>query len=463
MSTPVPAEAAARADTDEVGALRARVAELERSLAAKEAEAAGERKQAEFRRALYEAYVYGLGRTLSLYDPASVRLLVRELGRRIREYLEEVGYDLGGADTPDEVLRRTIHFFVSHGFVDLEVVHWEGDVIQAQWRKLLGLRAYERLVASGAEPFLSCPLNAVIHDGLAAFGKSFETLKHRFDLEKGEVESWEAVVDAPAEAAAQPLSLDRERLLAVEREQSRQLRVRDEFIRVASHELSTPLTATKLALRRLESVELPACAAHPMAVLQRQVRRLGQLVSEMLDTTRLQIGRVALTCAPVDLVAVTRGVIELLEAGETARPGAVRLLGADSVIGAWDPTRLDQIITNLLTNALKYGEGRPVTVTISRHEGRARLEVRDEGIGVPPEAQGRIFEPFERAAPVETYGGLGLGLYIARRFVEMHGGTISVASAVGAGSTFTVELPLAPPCERAVVVERSPEREESPR
>jgi signal transduction histidine kinase len=434
------------------------VAELEQALAAREARAS---RASEFRRSLYEAYVYGLGRTLSLYDPASVRVLVREMGRRIREYLEEVGYDFGGPRTLDEVLEKTIAFFVAHGFVDLEVVKWEDGLIQARWHRLLGLRAYERLVAAGGEPFISCPLNAVVHDGLAEFGKSFETLKHRFDLAKGDVESWEAVVDLPAERTPLPLSLDAERVLAVEREQSRQLRVRDEFIRIASHELSTPLTATKLALRRLEGVELPEPARRSVEVLHRQLRRLELLVSEMLDATRLQIGRLRLERSHVDLVATTDAVIDLLTASETVAAGQIRLHGAEAAVGAWDPARLDQIVTNLLTNAIKYGEGRPIDVTITLRGADARLQVVDRGIGIAAEALERIFDPFERAAPVETHGGLGLGLYIARRFVEMHGGRIAVDSRPGVGATFTVDLPLVPPVQELLVERPAESRETS--
>ncbi|MDC0666570.1 sensor histidine kinase [Nannocystis radixulma] len=415
---------------------------------------------ADFRSSLYEAYVYGLGRTLSLYDPGSVRVLVREMGRRIREYLEEVGYDLGGAGTLDEVLEKTIGFFVAHGFVDLEVVKWEDNQIHARWHRLLGLRAYERIVAAGGETFISCPLSAVIHDGLAAFGKELTLRENKFDLERSLVESWEAVVDIPAEAQPQPLSLDAERMFALEREQSRQLRVRDEFIRIASHELSTPLTATKLALRRLDGAELPDAAKHAVGVLNRQVRRLEQLVSEMLETTRLQIGRVRLERTEVDLVAATRAVIELLVTAESAEPEQIRLHGDGAAVGLWDAARLDQIVTNLLTNAIKYGEGRPVDVTITQHDDHARLQVRDRGIGIAAESLGRIFEPFERAAPVETHGGLGLGLYIARRFVEMHGGRIAVDSEPGAGATFIVDLPLANPLAPGAILEVQRARQE---
>jgi signal transduction histidine kinase len=416
-------------------------------------------REAEFQAALYEAILYGLARTLSLYDPASVRLLVREMGRRIREYLEDVGYHLGSASTPDETVVRVASFFVEHGFVDLEIVDWEADVIHARWHHLLGLRAYERIAAAGGATFVSCPLNAVLHDSLAVFGKELSLREKHFDVDQQFAESWEEIVEMGPEIS--PLSLDAKQLLELEREQSRQLRVRDEFIRIASHELSTPLTSTKLALKRLEGMQLPGAAARSVAVMKRQVRRLEQLVTDMLDTTRLQIGRLKLERAPVDLVELVLRVIDSLASGDPRETPEIELRYEASPVGRWDAARLDQVVTNLLTNAIKYGEGRPIDVGVSADDGHARLTVQDRGIGIPPEAIERIFEPFERAVPVETHGGLGLGLYIARRVVEMHGGRISAESVLGEGTTFTVLLPLESSQQGNVIVELPLEQRET--
>lgn len=419
--------------------LEARIAELERALAAREAPAKPATRP-EFAGALYEAMLYGLGRTLMLYDPRSVDILVREMGRRIREYLEdELGYHIGGAPKDySEFVKNVTEFFVGHGFVDLELLGWESDDIHARWHNLLGIRAYQRLAAAGGEVFISCPLNAVLHDGLAAFGKQLQLRRKEFDLGQRVVESWEQIVDTGPEPAPRHLSLDPERVLELEREQGRQVRMRDEFIRIASHELATPLTSTKLALRRLEGLELPESADRSVAVLKRQVRRLEQLVTEMLDATRLQTSRLRLERAPADLVLIVRQVIDLLRPEDGQQ---IRLTSVPSLIGRWDAARLDQVFTNLLSNAIKYGEGRPIDVEVSAVDGRARLTVHDRGIGIPAEAMERIFNAFERAVPVEAYAGLGLGLYIARKFVEMHHGTISAASGAD-GTIFTVELPL---------------------
>ncbi len=115
---------------------------------------------------------------------------------------------------------------------------------------------------------------------------------------------------------------------------------------------------------------------------------------------------------------------------------------ARPLFGSWDRMRVDQVLTNLLTNAIKYGEGRPVEIEVSNPGARARIVVRDHGIGIAPEHQRRIFERFERAASARHYGGFGIGLWIARQIVEASGGTIAVESAPGAGSTFTVDLPI---------------------
>jgi signal transduction histidine kinase len=115
---------------------------------------------------------------------------------------------------------------------------------------------------------------------------------------------------------------------------------------------------------------------------------------------------------------------------------------AEHVIGVWDRSRLDQIVTNLVTNAIKYGPGKPVQVAVSRDVESAELRVRDHGIGIPAEQQERIFGKFERAASQRNYGGLGLGLWITRELVELMHGSVRVESTEGEGATFIVSLPL---------------------
>jgi signal transduction histidine kinase len=433
----------------EVEQVRARIEQAERPI-----------PQPEFQAALYDALLYGLGRTLSLYGAPSVGVLIREMGRRIREYLEELGYHLGSATTMSAAIEEITRFFTSHHFAELEMLHDGGSMFHARWHRLVGLRAYERIVAAGGETFISCPMNAVLNDLLASFGKQLEVRWKHFNLVEGWVESVEEVVDLdPEPSVSRELVLDPERLLRLEQEQSRQLRLRDEFIRIASHELATPVTAMKLALKRVENIPVAdEKVAHALVVIRRQQRRLEQLVTEMHDTTRIQIGRLQLVRAPVDLVRLTSDAIELLTPSKDPQAKQIHLGGLASLEGRWDAARLEQVVTNLLTNALKYGNGQPIHVEITQFGDCARLTVRDEGIGIAADALDRIFRPFERAVSVETHSGLGLGLYIARSVVEMHGGTIRVDSELGLGSTFTVELPLDSPIEPGILVER-PQRE----
>jgi signal transduction histidine kinase len=144
----------------------------------------------------------------------------------------------------------------------------------------------------------------------------------------------------------------------------------------------------------------------------------------------------------VDLRALVQRVVTDLQPEFGRAKCDVRLDAPTSVQGTWDPTRLEQVMTNLLANAMKFGAGKPIDVAVARIGDRARLSVRDRGIGIEVARQAHIFERFERAVSVRHYGGLGLGLYICRRIVEAHGGCIGVESEPGAGATFVVELPL---------------------
>ncbi|KYG07380.1 protein kinase [Sorangium cellulosum] len=245
------------------------------------------------------------------------------------------------------------------------------------------------------------------------------------------------------------LALDNVRLFADAQEA---IARRDEFLVVASHELKTPLTSLQLQAQRVELLvrrhqraELtPERIEGALRVFHRQLARLGHLVNELLDVTTLNAGRLTLARAPVGLAELIRDVIERLSQ-QLADAGCRTELDLDEpVIGRWDPSRVEQVLLNLLSNAMKYGAGGPIHVSLRLREGRALLAVRDHGIGIAEADQARIFERFERAVSVCNFGGLGLGLYIARCIVSAHGGSIRVESQPGAGATFIVELPLSP-------------------
>jgi signal transduction histidine kinase len=159
-----------------------------------------------------------------------------------------------------------------------------------------------------------------------------------------------------------------------------------------------------------------------------------------LDISRIRLGRLELQLEAMELGSVVRGVVERM-GDEGLWPGSPPALHVEGPVeGLWDRSRLEQVVGNLLANAVRYGRGNPVEVTVRAANGEAWLVVRDRGIGIEPEALKRIFERFERAAS-RNYGGLGLGLYIVRQIVESHGGTITVESELGVGSAFTVKLP----------------------
>ena len=251
------------------------------------------------------------------------------------------------------------------------------------------------------------------------------------------------------QGAIEDLEGGRAALGEVNRELAQAVRARDSFISMASHELRTPLNALRLqlaVLRRHPRVEEPEPRGEWSQLLERQVFRLTRLVNSLLDVSRIAAGRLALEPEDdVDLAAVVREVAEQFD-GELRRACCPLSLRAESsVLGRWDELRLDGVVANLLSNGIKYGAGKPIEIVVEGDGDTARLLVRDHGIGIAPEDQARIFERFERGVSGQHVGGLGLGLWIARTFVEALGGRIRVESRLGEGSTFTVELPMRGP------------------
>jgi signal transduction histidine kinase len=237
--------------------------------------------------------------------------------------------------------------------------------------------------------------------------------------------------------------------LLIERHQAElraALLARDDFLSLASHELKTPLTSlqlqTQLLRRGLEKGQAPS--PERLDVMYRrtetQIGRLTRLVDDILDVSRIQTGSLRLRLERVDLGALVKEVVDRFDDQLLSR--ASTLEADDGVTGNWDRYRLEQVVTNLLTNALRYGAGKPVRVRVYGDEHTGRLEVADQGIGILPENQEIIFERFERGGiSANEISGMGLGLFITRQIVLAHGGTVHVESQVGRGSTFTVELP----------------------
>jgi signal transduction histidine kinase len=236
------------------------------------------------------------------------------------------------------------------------------------------------------------------------------------------------------------------------------VQTRDEFLSIASHELKTPLTSLTLQLQLLgkalakgletakgDEVALPMKTVSIVTSSEKQVKRLSLLLDSLLDLTRIRLGRLQLNRESVDLGSLANEILQRQRPVAAQSGVALTLEATPGVVGSWDRMRIEQLVLNLISNAIKYGEEKPVVVFVKKDDRKdmAVLEVSDRGPGIAPEQQQKIFERFVRADATGTRStGLGLGLYICRQIAESHQGTIRVSSEPGAGSTFIVELPL---------------------
>lgn len=228
------------------------------------------------------------------------------------------------------------------------------------------------------------------------------------------------------------------------------LESRDEFLSIASHELKTPLTSlklhTQLHQRLIRNKDPRAFETERIeGVIQqteKQVTRLTRLVDDMLDVSRIRTGRLTLQLEHFNLCTLADDVLERMRHQFTnAGYSFPELTCEGPAEGDWDRLRVEQVITNLLTNAIRYGRGNPIEVGIHATDQSVRLHVKDQGIGISESASKRIFDRFERAVDASDVSGLGLGLFIASKIVSAHGGHVWLESTLDQGSTFFVELP----------------------
>jgi signal transduction histidine kinase len=223
----------------------------------------------------------------------------------------------------------------------------------------------------------------------------------------------------------------------------RALASRDEFLSIAAHEIRGPLTSLHMAVQGLLRGTLSATAAQTaLDVIQREDRRLSQFVDELLDLGRIRTGQMHFHLEEVDLGKIIPDAVSRVSSDAANVESLITVKTEGQVTGQWDRFRVEQVLTNLLTNAVKYGEGKPIEIGAVRTEDRVTITVTDHGIGIEPEMLAKVFDPYQRAVAARNYGGLGLGLHIAKTIVEGMGGTIAVDSQPGHGSTFTVELPV---------------------
>ena len=229
----------------------------------------------------------------------------------------------------------------------------------------------------------------------------------------------------------------------------RALAMRDEFMSMVSHEMRTPLNTlyleTQLRKMQLERGNMAAFGAEQLQRMvardDRQIQSIIRLIDDMLDVSRIRSGKLSLRPGWVELSGLLRRLVQDLTPQATTAGSSISLDAGTPVSGWWDEFRIEQIVVNLLTNALRYGAQKPVHVTLRVEPEQVRVEVRDEGAGIAPELQEKIFEPYERGVGNEAPSGLGLGLYISRELAEVHEGTLAVRSVVGEGAVFTLTLP----------------------
>lgn len=228
---------------------------------------------------------------------------------------------------------------------------------------------------------------------------------------------------------------------------------RDEFLSIASHELKTPITSLKLQLqmtkRRLPEVEgdLPGIVLKLKKAIEAstiQVDRLTALIEDLLDVSRIQSGKIGFTFEPFSVSEVVHEIIERFAEQLEAAMCPVELQIDPNLVGEWDRSRFEQVIVNLVSNCIKYAAGKPLKILAETRNGRARITIEDQGPGIPEDKQAKIFERFERATSSRNISGLGLGLFIVRRIVEGHSGTIRVESSEGKGTAFIIDLPIRP-------------------
>lgn len=228
------------------------------------------------------------------------------------------------------------------------------------------------------------------------------------------------------------------------------IRARDEFLSIASHELKTPLTTITLRIQStIDSILNQSLASFSgeklmasLTIANEQTARLQKLIKDLLNFSLITRGKLDLEFHEADLNEIVKSTLDRFEDHLNLAGCSLKYETSGEIKGLWDQVRIEQALSNLLTNSIKYGQGEPVEVVLKKEGQTARLAISDKGIGIEKDQQKIIFERFKRATKDGKYQGLGIGLFIVKQIIEAHGGKISVKSKIGQSTTFTINLPI---------------------
>jgi PAS domain S-box-containing protein len=391
----------------------------------------------------------------------SVRLELEELRQRLQEAEEtldairsgevdalvvsgpsgEKVFTLEGAEHPYRVLVESMN----EGAISLSL---DGTILYCN-------AAFARLI--------ECPLDRIMGRDLSEFVPAEEREVLERLIRRGHHDAVRAELSIlatsgrslPTQVSLNPINLEEGPSIGVivtdlsERKRHEQaeaaVRMRDEFLAIASHELRTPLTTLVLSLAVVEHDRMKGDLEQIHRSLrraQKQAERMGHLVDRMLDVSQIASGKLKLELAPCDLSDVVKDVAERLSEEASNAACELRRTLSSGIVGQWDKFRLDEALSNVLSNAIKYGAGHPIDIQLQARDEKAVLVVEDRGIGIAPDDLCRIFGRFERTIASKNYGGLGLGLYITRQIIEQQGGSIRAEKRSHGGARFVIELPL---------------------
>ncbi len=338
------------------------------------------------------------------------------------------------------------------------------DIVDSQGRFLYVNRAYLKMWGySHADEVLGTSalghcedqtVPARIVESLKSTGEcNIEFVARRKDGSTFDVHMWARLAhDSEGREIYPSTSIDITEQKSILKRLDSAIRVRDEFLSIASHELRTPLTPMKLQIQSLglaiDSGRFEMLTPDRLRKIvnqsDKQLTRLTALIEDLLDVTRISSGKLRLNLETEDLCAVVHEVCDRYSVQAQTSGVEIRIDACDRSLATFDRLRIEQVLINLLTNAMKYAPGKPVDVTVREHPHGFRVAVRDQGDGIAPEDLAKIFERFERVQTPTSTAGLGLGLYISRQIVESHGGRLWAESELGGGTQFEFEIPRTP-------------------